>query len=244
VVAAHAFVVGGEPSDSERDISTGGVAGVPTGIFDGVDYVALGHLHGRQRLGDTVRYSGSPLAYSFSEQRHVKGSWLVELGPRGVERVDAVPAPVPRPLAVLRGRLADLLEDPALAGHEGAWCQLTLTDPARPAEAMRQARARFPHTLELRFEPEGAAPGAMTYTQRVAGRDDLEICCGFVEHVRGRPPTGEEIDLFRQAVQARRLDEAEELGAAPLRAARRQAARAAGPVDGGVQSRDRLEDAG
>src|SRR5690348_5811791 len=61
VVAAHAFVGGGEPSDSERDISVGGVGAVPAGLFAGVDYVALGHLHGRQRLGETVRYSGSPL---------------------------------------------------------------------------------------------------------------------------------------------------------------------------------------
>src|SRR4051812_31440109 len=66
VVAAHAFVVGGEPSDSERDISVGGVGAVPAGLFADADYVALGHLHGRQQLALAVRYSGSPLAYSFS----------------------------------------------------------------------------------------------------------------------------------------------------------------------------------
>ena len=90
VVAAHAFVVGGEPGDSERDISVGGVGAVPAGVFAGVDYVALGHLHGRQQLADAVRYSGSPLAYSFSEHRHTKGAWLVELGRAGLERVEAV----------------------------------------------------------------------------------------------------------------------------------------------------------
>src|SRR3954451_20090090 len=81
-VAAHAFVVGGLASDSERDISVGGIGAVPATLFDSVDYVALGHLHGRQRLAEGVRYSGSPLAYSFSEHAHGKGSWLVELGPR------------------------------------------------------------------------------------------------------------------------------------------------------------------
>lgn len=60
VVLAHAFVAGGAASDSERDITVGGVAAVPTGIFDGVDYVALGHLHGSQTLTPRVRYSGSP----------------------------------------------------------------------------------------------------------------------------------------------------------------------------------------
>ncbi|WP_250573195.1 exonuclease SbcCD subunit D [Nonomuraea sediminis] len=79
VVLAHAFVTGGEASDSERDISVGGVAHVPLSAFDGVDYAALGHLHGRQRMSGTVRYSGSPLAYSFSEAGQVKGCWLVTL---------------------------------------------------------------------------------------------------------------------------------------------------------------------
>ena len=73
VVLAHAFVAGGEPSESERDISVGGVSRVPTAVFDGVDYVALGHLHGAQTLTDRVRYSGSPLAYSFSEARPDQG---------------------------------------------------------------------------------------------------------------------------------------------------------------------------
>ncbi|MFI6595557.1 exonuclease SbcCD subunit D [Nonomuraea sp. NPDC050536] len=79
VVLAHAFVTGGQASDSERDISVGGVAHVPLSAFDGVDYAALGHLHGRQRMSGTVRYSGSPLAYSFSEAGQLKGCWLVTL---------------------------------------------------------------------------------------------------------------------------------------------------------------------
>src|SRR5690348_14833624 len=80
VVLAHAFVAGGQPSDSERDISVGGVDRVPVGVFDGIDYVALGHLHGKQTLRQNVQYSGSPLAYSFSEATQHKGSWLVDLG--------------------------------------------------------------------------------------------------------------------------------------------------------------------
>ena len=105
VVLAHAFVAGAEPSDSERDISVGGVARVPTDVFSGVDYAALGHLHGRHTLTDAIRYSGSPLAYSFSEAGHLKGSWLVELGAAGLVGAEFVEAPVPRPLARLRGSL-------------------------------------------------------------------------------------------------------------------------------------------
>uniref|UniRef100_UPI000B4B791A exonuclease SbcCD subunit D n=1 Tax=Kineosporia sp. R_H_3 TaxID=1961848 RepID=UPI000B4B791A len=223
VVAAHAFVVGGEVCDSERDISVGGVASVPSGVFDGVSYTALGHLHGRQRISETVRYSGSPLAYSFSEHAHRKGSWLVTLGRDGVESVEAVEAPVPRPLALLRGRLEDLLSGSGYAPHEQAWCRVTLTDPERPAEAMQRLRTRFPHTLELRFEPEGVAGAVdLSYTERVAGRSELDVCCGFVEHVRGRRASDGEVEILRSAVEELRLDDAERLGAAALRADRRE----------------------
>jgi exonuclease SbcD len=205
VVAAHAFVVGGAASDSERDISVGGVGQVPASVFDGMDYVALGHLHGRQRLAETVRYSGSPLAYSFSEAGQTKGGWLVELGARGVQAVHPVDTPMPRPLARLSGRLADLLADARHRPAEQAWCQVTLTDPVRPAEAMQCVRSRFPHTLELRFAPEGAgAAGEQTYSARVSGRDDLSVCCGFLQHVRGREATDAEVDLLRQALEGQR----------------------------------------
>ncbi|HSR22182.1 MAG TPA: exonuclease SbcCD subunit D, partial [Candidatus Eisenbacteria bacterium] len=111
VVLAHAFVAGGQPSESERDISVGGVSAVPTATFDGVDYVALGHLHGAQRLAANVRYSGSPIAYSFSEEHQHKGVLLVDL-PRqagAAATVEVLPTPVERPLARVRGRLDDLL---------------------------------------------------------------------------------------------------------------------------------------
>lgn len=225
VLAAHAFVVGGTPSDSERDISVGGVQAVPAGVLAGFDYVALGHLHGRQDLAPEVRYSGSPLAYSFSEHAQRKGSWLVELGPRGLDRVDAVDAPVPRPLALLRGRLQDLLADPALAAHEGSWCQVTLTDPARPREAMERVRSRFPHALELRFDPEGLLPGEHAgYTARVRGRADLDVCSGFLAHVRGREASTNEVAVLRAALEAERLADAEQQGAVVLRGPRDRAA--------------------
>jgi exonuclease SbcD len=210
LVAAHAFVVGGQVSDSERDISVGGVGSVPTEVFAGVDYVALGHLHGRQRLSETVRYSGSPLPYSFSEHQHTKGSWLVELGPSGVRRVQPVAAPVPRALAVLRGRLEDLLRDPAHAEAERAWCQVTLTDPVRPREAMVRLRERFPHTLVLSFEPDAGASRDDGYAARVRGQSALDVCCGFLQHVRGGAGADDaERHLMSAALEAARLAGAE-----------------------------------
>jgi DNA repair protein SbcD/Mre11 len=205
VVAAHAFVLGGEASDSERDITVGGVAGVPASVFEGVDYVALGHLHGAQRLTETVRYSGSPLPYSFSERSHRKGSWLVELGADGVARVEAVPAPVHRRLAALRGTLEELLADQSLAEHEQSFCQVTLTDAQRPREPMERLRARFPHTLALAFKPAGLGGAVLSYAKRVHGLDDVDVCCSFLEHVRGGGVTDAERSLLRQAMEAGRV---------------------------------------
>ncbi|MCU7821835.1 exonuclease SbcCD subunit D [Kitasatospora sp. DSM 101779] len=186
VVLAHAFVTGGAPSDSERDISVGGVASVPAAVFDGVHYVALGHLHGSQRLAPHLRYSGSPLAYSFSEADHRKTMWLIDLAADGsIAEERRIDCPQPRGLARLRGRLADLLAAEEHAWAEDRWVQATLTDAARPAEPMESLRRRFPHTLQLLFEPEPAEDDPHpSYAARVTGRSDLEIAEGFVRHVR------------------------------------------------------------
>ena len=96
MVLAHTFASGGISSDSERDLSIGGVGAVPLDLFDGFSYTALGHLHGRQQLSPAVRYSGSPLAYSFSEAKHQKGGWLVDVDADGVTAVQEVLWEAPR----------------------------------------------------------------------------------------------------------------------------------------------------
>ncbi|MGI5248826.1 exonuclease SbcCD subunit D [Actinacidiphila glaucinigra] len=209
VVLAHAFVAGGAPSDSERDITVGGVAAVPADVFEGIDYVALGHLHGCQTISDRVRYSGSPLAYSFSEADHRKSMWLVDLGADGSVAAERVDCPVPRPLARLRGRLGELLEDPEHARHEGSWVEATLTDPHRPHEPMARLRKRFPHALALAFEPERTDAGARaSYAQRLRGRTDRQIAEDFVTHVRGTGPDTAERGVLRDAFDAVRSDAA------------------------------------
>ncbi|MFI6085518.1 exonuclease SbcCD subunit D [Streptomyces sp. NPDC051217] len=210
VVLAHAFVAGGAASDSERDITVGGVSAVPAGTFDGVDYVALGHLHGSQALTERVRYSGSPLAYSFSETDHRKTMWLVDLGPGGEIDAIRIDCPVPRPLARLRGALADLLDDPALTRHEQAWIEATLTDPVRPAEPMARLAERFPHTLSLVFDPDRGDEDIVTsYARRLEGRSDQEIAEDFVAHVRGGAgPDDRERTVLRGAFDHVRVENA------------------------------------
>jgi exonuclease SbcD len=209
VVMAHGWVSGGAPSESERDITVGGVGQVPAELFAGFGYVALGHLHGQQTVAPHLRYSGSPLPYSFSEASHRKGSWLVELDAHGAARVEQVPAPVHKRLSVLRGRLADLLGSAVYAPHQDDFVSVTLTDPSRPEGAMDALRARFPHVLVLAFEPEGAVPDGRGYRARTAGRDDETIGAEFVQHVSNAPPTAGEKQLLARAFAAVRTQEAE-----------------------------------
>jgi DNA repair protein SbcD/Mre11 len=207
VVMAHGWVTGGAASDSERDITVGGVGQVPAGTFAGLSYVALGHLHGQQTLAGHLRYSGSPLPYSFSEAAHRKGSWLVELDADGVKRAERVPAPTFRTLSLLRGRLADLLGSPIYREKEQDFVSVVLTDPSRPEGPMDALRTRFPHVLVLTFEPEGVVPDARCYRARVVGRDDQAIAEEFVQHVRNAPATDGERRLLTDAFEAVRAPE-------------------------------------
>lgn len=227
VVMAHAFVVGGEASESERDIRVGGVDSVPAGVFAGVDYVALGHLHGPQRLafpsasrgdGDddgpprprpaedgagavepVLQYSGSPLAYSFSEVRQRKATVLVDLGPEGVRRTELVPAPVPRRLAEVAGPLEDLLGAAGKA-HREDWLRVVVTDAARPADLHARVRARFPHALLVEHRPAVTAERSRARVVTSAS-DPLQVAGEFVEHVTGAPPTTEELAVLRRAYE-------------------------------------------
>jgi exonuclease SbcD len=202
VVLAHAFVGGGVASESERDICVGGVDLVPASVFDGVDYVALGHLHRPQTLSPRMRYSGSPMSYSFGEAGQEKLVWLVDLDAGGLAGVRAVPLPVPRPLTVLTGELADLLADPAHAAAEEHFVSARLTDAARPADPMRQLQARFPHCVHLEWTGSGAAADGRSYQERMRGRSELDIAGEFVAHVRGVPASAAERELLSRALGA------------------------------------------
>lgn len=205
-VVAHAFVAGAAPSDSERDLAVGGAAHVPPRAFAGADYVALGHLHAPQAVGGGAgRYAGSPLAFSFSEAGHRKSVAVVEVAAGAPAAVELLPAPVPRPLATVRGPLDELLSDPRLAVHEDAWVQATLTDPVRPADAMERLRRRFPHAVVLQFDPQGAAAAPEGGYQRLRGLDDAELVRRFVADVRGRGADDEELALLQDALTARRV---------------------------------------
>lgn len=209
VVVAHAFVTGGVVSGSERDLTVGGSASVAAGLFDGVDHVALGHLHAPQQAGDRARYAGSPVALSFSEAGHGKSVCVIEVMGLGTT-TELVPCPVPRPLATVRGTLETLLTDPDHGPHERAWVQATVTDAVRPQDTMSRLRARFPHAVALAFEPEGVAPVPDgSYAERLEGLGDLELVARFVDDVRGLGATDEERELLEGALGEHRARSAQ-----------------------------------
>jgi exonuclease SbcD len=209
IVMAHTFAGGGVSSESERALSVGGLDVVPLSVFEGFDYAALGHLHGRQELTPSIRYSGSPLAYSFSEWRQAKGAWMLDVGPDGLASVEPIDWASRHRLAVLRGPLEDLLSDASHTAAESAYCHVTLTDAERPRAAMERLRARFPLTVALAFEPVGRdETAAATYSERLAAaRTDVDLCCGFLEHVRGRAAPATEREAVELALESVRLAE-------------------------------------
>lgn len=213
LVVAHAFITGsGESavSESERDLRVGGIGDAPASVFTGVDYVALGHLHGPQSVttaGPLVRYSGSPLAFSFSEEAHEKSVTLLEIPATGPVAAETVPAPVPRPLVTLTGTLDELLDDPATRDYAGHWVRVRLTDPRRPENPMGLLKEVLPHTVDLTFDRP--APNAVEAVDEhgVALTDPLSIAEAFVQHVTQTAPTSIELELLRESVERVRISE-------------------------------------
>ncbi|TQJ30983.1 exonuclease SbcCD subunit D [Microbacterium sp. SLBN-146] len=211
VAVAHCFAAGVSATPLlERDIQQGGLDIVPLSVFDGPDYVALGHIHGRQQLAPHIRYAGAPVHYSFSEGDKPRGSWLVEMDAAGVASVDWLELPVPRRLVTLRGRLDDLLTAAEYDAHVDDWVCAVLTDDTPQLEPMRKLRARFPYAAKIELSPAKRHAGdAVTYAERVAGAEtDQELIARFLAHVRaGRGPSERERELIDDVISASRVSE-------------------------------------
>ena len=205
VLVAHTFVAGGQGSDSERELSVGQVDRVNVEAFAGFDYVALGHLHGSQQLdGPRLAYSGTPLPYSFSEERHRKSVRIVELAADGTPAVEVVPLGVGRSLQTIEGTLATLCSDPSFERAREARVRAILTDEALPLQAMARLRERFPHAVELRHQPPAVERSSGDERSRRIreARSPLELAGLFLADQQGRPATAAELDLLRLALEA------------------------------------------
>ncbi|WP_144762470.1 exonuclease SbcCD subunit D [Curtobacterium sp. 9128] len=202
VVVAHAFVGGAEPSDSEQDIRVGGVDRVAESAFDGVDYVALGHLHGPQRVGgsDRIRYAGSPLAFSFGERNHTKSVTLVDLDASGAVTVELLPTPVPRRLVDVRGTI-DAIESGLGAEDADAWVRVAVTDTVHPERMYARVKDHFPHALAITHEPADAPTHSASRTV-TATSDPVEVAADFVTFATGAAPSDDELLVLRDAYEA------------------------------------------
>ncbi|MCX5043853.1 exonuclease SbcCD subunit D [Aldersonia sp. NBC_00410] len=200
VVLAHAFVSGAAAAGSERSISVGGVETVPAACFDGIDYVALGHLHSPQQVTEAIRYSGSPLPYSFGESSHRKAVWLIDLDESGLRSVQRCALPLVRGLSRLTGTLDELLTRADLAAAEDHYVAAVLIDDVRPVEAMRRLQARFPLAVHIEWQPPSGRPD-LAYRERVEGRSDVEIARNFLTDVHAEP-TQDELGWVEQALAA------------------------------------------
>ncbi|OEI68325.1 exonuclease SbcCD subunit D [Curtobacterium sp. ER1/6] len=205
IVVAHAFVGGAEPSDSEQDIRVGGVDMVAASVFDGIDLVALGHLHGPQRVGpdDRIRYAGSPLAFSFGERHQRKSVTVVDLAADGSVTVELVPTPVPRRLVDVRATIAEI-ESGAHRADADAWVRVAVTDAVHPERMYARVKDHLPHALAITHDPADRPerPAARPVT---ATSDPVEVAADFVAFATGTAPDDDDRAVLTEAYEAAAL---------------------------------------
>ncbi|HHU11684.1 MAG TPA: exonuclease SbcCD subunit D [Clostridiaceae bacterium] len=208
VLVAHQFVVGRgvHPEESESEIRVvGGSGEIESSVFDGYDYVALGHLHGPQRIGtDTVRYSGSPLKYSFSELKHEKSVLQVTFDMDGVSSLLPLPLEPLRGMLELNGRFSDLLADGERLQAAGdpaadAYIRVLLTDELPPSDAMNRLRSFYPYIVMLEQDRTGREP-AERYEPSLPQHDPIEQFLTFFTLQTGSDMTERQIIWLHQAM--------------------------------------------
>lgn len=208
VLVTHQFVAtpGQQPEESESELRpVGGIDVIDGRIFEAFDYVALGHLHGPQRIGrDSMRYAGSPLKYSLSERDHHKSLAMVELGGKGQVAVELLPLAPWRDLRRLVGT-ADQLADAAQKANAEDYVYAVLTNQDEVVDALGRLRAVYPNLLGLEYDNlRSAALGGFEDVPQVEGRDPAELFADFFARQNGAPPSPEQM-----AVVAALLNETE-----------------------------------
>ena len=199
VVVAHAFVAGGAVGGTERALTrVGGIETVPSDIFDGADYVALGHLHKPQDVGAChVRYSGAPLAFGFDEAGNQKSMTVVDLKAEGVE-TRTVPFRPVRQVRSLTGAFSDLL-----AGTPSEdFIQVILTDEIPLIDPMKRLRTTYPNACHLAYDRQARAPEIKMLGGGRAKVTPIEMVGDFMKVVCGREPNSAEVALVANKLHA------------------------------------------
>ena len=204
VLVTHQFVTGASRSESE-EISVGGSDNVDVSVFDGFDYVALGHVHGPQNIGsERVRYCGTPLKYSFSEVKHAKSVTIAELGKKGELTVRTVPLIPKRDLAEIRGTYMELT---AKAFYEGKnredYYHITLTDEEDIRDAVGRLRVIYPNLMKLDYDNlRTRLGGRVEAARQVEKKTPLELFAEFYRKQNNQDMSSEQASLVEGLIES------------------------------------------
>ena len=194
ILVAHQFVTGAARSDSE-DVSVGGMDNVDASVFEPFDYVALGHIHGPQRIGrETVRYCGTPLKYSFSERNHVKSVTVVTLGEKGRTEIRTVPLIPLHDMREIRGTYEELT---LRKNWEGTatddYLHVILTDENDVPDAMARLRVIYPNIMKVDYDNQRTRTASLTgLAEETERKSEMELFEEFYAGQNGQPLSGEQ----------------------------------------------------
>ena len=191
IAISHAFVMGGEVGGSERTLSVGGSEQVSPHVFKDFHYTALGHLHGPQRMGaDYIRYSGSPLKYSFDEHMQKKSFTIIDMDTNGKVDISTIPVEPKRDVVILEGYFEDLLNNKELqAKHKDDYVQARLLDTMPIMDGMAKLRQVYRCCMTIDLEGRVAAPMADMGDVVFKELNERELFNQFAETVWKEPLT-------------------------------------------------------
>lgn len=203
VLIAHQFVTGAERSDSEEQV--GGLDNVDAEVFRDFDYVALGHLHRAQSVGNgesRVQYCGAPLKYSFSEINDAKTVNIVDVGEKGTVRIRREAVRPLHEMREIRGRFDELMKKSFYedTDYTDAYLKVTLTDGDIVPDAVRRMRSVYKNILELKYDREITKPSAEKSAD-IERQTPIEIFEEFYGHVLGRPMTSQQRHLVEEKIE-------------------------------------------
>ena len=194
IAISHAFVMGGEVGGSERTLSVGGSEQVSPHVFKNFHYTALGHLHGPQRMGaDHIRYSGSPLKYSFGEHGQKKSFTIIDMDTNGKVDISTIPVEAKRDVVILEGYFEDLLNNTALQKkHKDDYVQARLLDTMPIMDGMAKLRQVYHRCMTIELAGRIATPVVDLGDAVFKELDERQLFNQFAETVWKEPLTERE----------------------------------------------------
>ena len=204
VLLTHQFVTGASVCESE-ELSVGGSDNVDVTVFDGFDYVALGHIHGPQNIGSPrVRYCGTPLKYSFSEANHRKSVTVVELGEKGQLAVSTRPLTPLHDMRQIRGTYEELT---AKKNYENTavedYLHITLTDEEDVHEAMARLRVIYPNLMKLTYDnARTRSSGVLDNAGDVQKKSQLELFRELYEQQNNQPMSQVQTEYLQGLIES------------------------------------------